>query len=71
MALAVFMKIKVNQSVAGSTWSYQRGQVVDLPEAEAASFVRSGLASFVEPPVESAVAESAKRTATLPRAAKR
>ena len=64
------MQILITSSIAGPTWSYQRGQRIDIPEDEAMRLVAGGVARLVEQPVETAAVAPALETATVTRSAK-
>lgn len=42
------MKIRFNTAVAGAAFNYAAGDVIDLPDAEAAKFVAAGFAAPVK-----------------------
>lgn len=49
-------KVKVLVSIASSDWSYTPGQVVELPDTQAETWIGSGLAEAVDTPVAPASA---------------
>ncbi len=56
------MKIKLIHALAGVTFSYRRGEVIDIDDAEAVRLINGGLAAPVveDKPVETAEASKAK-----------
>lgn len=42
------MRVKINRSMAGIGFSYRTGQVVDLKESTALSYIGAGYATMVE-----------------------
>jgi hypothetical protein len=56
------MKVKVLTSIASSLWSYGPGDVVEISEAEAASWIEAGIAVPAEE-VEVAIKEATEDTA--------
>lgn len=53
------MKVKVLTSIASATWSYAPGEIVDMPDDQAKTWIKSGLAAPIEtgPEVETAMLE--------------
>lgn len=49
------MKVKILTSIASATWSYAPGDIVDMPDKQAKTWIKSGLAA----PVEERVIETA------------
>lgn len=42
------MKVRILTSIASATWSYAPGEIVDMPEKQAKTWIKSGLAAPVE-----------------------
>jgi hypothetical protein len=42
------LKVKINVSIASASWSYYPGQIVDLPDEMAKTWVKSGIAEVVD-----------------------
>jgi hypothetical protein len=42
-------RVKILVSIAAADWSYHPGQIVDIPEEQASTWIASGLAEATEP----------------------
>jgi len=53
------MKVRVLTSIASATWSYAPGEIANMPEEQAKTWIKSGLAAPVEvgPTIEKQVLE--------------
>ena len=52
------MKVRILTSIASATWSYGPGEIVDMPDEQATTWIKSGLAAPAdEKPVETAMVE--------------
>ena len=57
-------QVKLLTSMAGSNFSHNRGDVIDVSEAEAVRFISAGIAEAIEAPqIEKAVKKPATRKA--------
>jgi hypothetical protein len=57
------MKIKFIHGIASAEWAYKPTQVAEIEDLQALKFIASGLASRVEPEIETAIIEAPENSA--------